>query len=158
MVCLNAQQPNEVSKVAQIVQEFDRVLKSSESVIILDDIERLIEYVPIGPRFSNMILQTLFLLLKRIPPPGHKLLVIATTSNAQLLDEMELDTVFSTFVHIPRLNLEEVQTVLNSLQLDVNLQTFEQNHPLLFEKDENGIPIKQLLHVIEMTKTFHECE
>ena len=28
-------------------------------MIILDDLERLLEYVPIGPRFSNTMLQTL---------------------------------------------------------------------------------------------------
>ena len=27
------------------------------SIVVLDDIERLLEYVPIGPRFSNGILQ-----------------------------------------------------------------------------------------------------
>lgn len=29
---------------------------------------RLLEYVNIGPRFSNVILQTLLVLIKRIPP------------------------------------------------------------------------------------------
>jgi hypothetical protein len=42
--------------------------KSPLSVIILDDLERLIEYTPLGPRFSNMILQTLLILLKKPPP------------------------------------------------------------------------------------------
>ena len=35
---------------------------------MLDDIERLLEFVPIGPRFSNTILQTLLVLLKKQPP------------------------------------------------------------------------------------------
>lgn len=33
------------------------MLQSPASVIVLDDIERLLEYVAIGPRFSNAILQ-----------------------------------------------------------------------------------------------------
>ena len=36
------------------------------SIVILDDIERLLEYVAIGPRFSNTILQTLLVLLKKV--------------------------------------------------------------------------------------------
>ena len=34
-------------------------LQSPMSIVVLDDIERLLEYVPIGPRFSNGILQVL---------------------------------------------------------------------------------------------------
>ncbi len=33
--------------------------QSPLSMVVLDDIERLLEYVPIGPRFSNGILQVL---------------------------------------------------------------------------------------------------
>jgi hypothetical protein len=35
-------------------------------MIVLDDIERLVEYVAIGPRFSNTILQTILVLLKKV--------------------------------------------------------------------------------------------
>ena len=41
-------------------------LQSPQSIVILDDIERLVEYVAIGPRFSNTILQTLLVLLKKV--------------------------------------------------------------------------------------------
>lgn len=45
-------------------------------MIVLDDIERLLEYVAIGPRFSNQVLQTLLVLLKKQPPAGRKLFVV----------------------------------------------------------------------------------
>ncbi len=38
-------------------QVFEDAYKSPMSIIILDDIERLLEYVAIGPRFSNAVLQ-----------------------------------------------------------------------------------------------------
>ncbi len=50
-------------------QVFDDAYKSSLSCVILDDIERLLDYVPIGPRFSNLVLQALLVLLKKLPPP-----------------------------------------------------------------------------------------
>jgi vesicle-fusing ATPase len=46
----------EMGKVAAITKIFDDAYKSPLSLIILDDIERLIEYIHLGPRFSNVIL------------------------------------------------------------------------------------------------------
>lgn len=55
-------------------------VQSSMSMIVLDDIERLLEYVAIGPRFSNAILQvfpaaplTLFTNLQTSRPVMHLL-------------------------------------------------------------------------------------
>ena len=39
--------------------------QSPMSIVVLDDIERLLEYVPIGPRFSNGILQVLLSVKKK---------------------------------------------------------------------------------------------
>lgn len=64
------------SKSSHIIKVFEDAYRSPLSVVILDDIERLLEYVAIGPRFSNIILQALLVLTKRIPTPGHKLLII----------------------------------------------------------------------------------
>lgn len=47
---------SEAVKIHQIVKIFDDAYKSNLSLIILDDIERLIEFIHIGPRFSNLIL------------------------------------------------------------------------------------------------------
>ena len=42
--------------VNQIMRVFNDAYKSPYSCIVIDNIERLIEYVDIGPRFSNNIL------------------------------------------------------------------------------------------------------
>jgi vesicle-fusing ATPase len=47
----------EEAKVAEITSVFENAYKSKLSLIILDDLERLLEYVPVGPRFSNAVLQ-----------------------------------------------------------------------------------------------------
>ncbi len=41
----------------------------------------------IGPRFSNLILQVLLVLVKKQPPAGRKLLVIGTSSNGDVSSE-----------------------------------------------------------------------
>lgn len=51
--------------------------------VLQDDIERLLEYVAIGPRFSNVVLQALLVLVKRQPPDGRRLLVIGTSSRSE---------------------------------------------------------------------------
>ena len=46
----------EHAKVTKIVSVFEDAYKSPLSLIILDDLERLIEFIHFGPRFSNYIL------------------------------------------------------------------------------------------------------
>ena len=71
---------SEAAKCSAIAKVFDDAYRSDLSAIVLDDIERLLDYVAIGPRFSNAVLQTLLVLLKKAPPPGRRLFVIGTTS------------------------------------------------------------------------------
>jgi vesicle-fusing ATPase len=80
----------EQAKSSQITKVFEDAYRSPLSIIILDDIERLLEYVAIGPRFSNIVLQTLLVLIKKPPPPGRKLFVVGTTSQGDVIESMGL--------------------------------------------------------------------
>jgi vesicle-fusing ATPase len=87
---------SEIGKIHQIVKIFEDAYKSTLSLIILDDIERLIEFIHIGPRFSNPVLQALLVLIKKTPPTlNRKLMIIGTTSMKQILQEMELVDCFN---------------------------------------------------------------
>jgi vesicle-fusing ATPase len=58
--------------------------------------ERLIEFIQIGPRFSNPILQALLVLIKKKPTnPDRKLMIIGTTSMKSVLHEMEVVDCFN---------------------------------------------------------------
>lgn len=59
---------SEMAKMSKINSVFNDAYKSPLSVIVVDGIERLLDWTPIGPRFSNMVLQTLLVLLKKPPP------------------------------------------------------------------------------------------
>jgi vesicle-fusing ATPase len=78
----------ESARVSRITKVFEDAYKSKASIIIVDDIERHLEYVPIGPRFSNAVLQALIVLFKKKPPQGRKLLVIGTTSKHNIIKDM----------------------------------------------------------------------
>jgi len=93
----------ESGKCTAIKQVFDDAYRSSLSVIILDGLEQLLEYVPLGSRFNPAVLQTMVSLLKKQPPPGRKLIVIATTSDIQLLKAMKLLGRFSMQFEVPQL-------------------------------------------------------
>lgn len=108
---------SESSKLSAIAKVFEDAYKSDLSCVILDDIERLLEYVRIGPRFSNTMLQALFALLKKAPPKGHRrLLVIGTSADANFLEEAELLQTFSVALPIPSLtSADHFKTALERL-------------------------------------------
>jgi vesicle-fusing ATPase len=147
---------SETSKSQMIHKAFMDSYKSPLSIIFIDDIERIIDYVPIGPRFSNTVLQTLLVLLKKIPPDeGRRLLVIGTTSCPHLLEDLGLVQAFGVTQSVPL--LEEPKDVCEVLRVAAHMN----------EKDARSIAkairskpigIKQLLMVAEMAKQGSEEE
>ncbi len=121
------------------------------SCVVIDEIESLLDYAPIGPRFSNFVLQTLKLLFKKIPPKGRKLLLIATTSEKQLIKDLGLYSSFSKVVHVP--NVSRGHELLNVLD---QLEAFPRKDMDFLSrqlKDKTcSIGIKTLLDVIELSK------
>ncbi|KAF8029964.1 hypothetical protein BT93_E2397 [Corymbia citriodora subsp. variegata] len=108
---------HESTKCAQIAKVFEDAYKSPLSIIILDDLERLLDHVAVGPRFSNLMLQTLLVLLKRLPPKGKKLLVIGTTSQVSFLDSVDVCDAFSVTYQVPKLKTEDAKKVLKQLKV-----------------------------------------
>ncbi|CAH8361648.1 unnamed protein product [Eruca vesicaria subsp. sativa] len=136
---------HESTKCAHIVKVFEDAYKSPMSIIILDDIERLLlEYVAIGPRFSNIISQTLMVLLKRLPPKGKKLLVFGTTSQLTFLDSVGICEAFSITYSVPTLKTEDAKKVLKQLNV------FSEDDIDAAAEALDDIPIKKLYMLIEM--------
>uniref|UniRef100_A0A8C7YK82 Vesicle-fusing ATPase n=2 Tax=Oryzias sinensis TaxID=183150 RepID=A0A8C7YK82_9TELE len=140
---------SETAKCQAIKKIFEDAYKSQLSCVVVDDIERLLDYVPIGPRFSNLVLQALLVLLKKPPPKGRKLLIIGTTSRKDVLQEMEMLDAFSTTVHIP--NISGGEQLVRALEL---LDSFQEKERSAIAKALKGqrlwIGIKKLLMLIEM--------
>lgn len=97
----------ESAKCLQIRKIFDDAYRSTLSCIVVDNIERLLDYGPIGPRYSNITLQALLVLLKKQPPKGRKLLVICTSSRRQVLEDMEIISAFTSVLHVSNLSAPE---------------------------------------------------
>jgi len=134
-------------KCDKITRVFEDAHKSPRSIIILDNLERLLSYVPIGPRFSNEVLQTLLVLLRKTPPKGRKLLVIGTTSSLGILGSMDLAGAFSVSVRVPTLASAEIVEVFR--QLDCFIPAEIENCAAIFT---GGVGIKRLMIVVEMAR------
>ena len=105
----------EYSKVQAITKVFNDAYRSPLSLIVIDDIERLIEFIHIGPRFSNTILQTLLVLIKKRPPADKKLLIIGTTSMKRTLQDLAIVESFNACQNVPLVSMqEEIASILSN--------------------------------------------
>ncbi|BET02247.1 Vesicle-fusing ATPase 1 [Nesidiocoris tenuis] len=146
---------NEQSKCMMISKVFEDAYRSSLSCILVDNIERLLDYGSIGPRYSNITLQALLVLLKKMPPKGRKLLIICTTSKKQVLEEMEMLSGFTAVLRVSNINKPEYLidalaetnvfpgSLLKQLAVKVNGQRVQ-------------IGIKKLLALVDLVRQIDE--
>ena len=133
----------ESGKYTSIYNTFEDGYKSPYSIIILDNIEKLIEYIRVGPRFSNLLLQTLRVFIKKLPPKkGKKMLIIGTTSCASQLEDLDIVQDFDRRIQIPNLTKNEILNVLK------NYQCHEEDREKIANLVQN-LPIKQLCFLID---------
>ncbi|KAL7934849.1 P-loop containing nucleoside triphosphate hydrolase protein [Trichoderma chlorosporum] len=111
---------DDYAKKSYIHKVFTDAYKSPISLLILDDFERLIGWNPVGPRFSNVLLEALTTLIASKPPKGHRLLTFVTTSQALTLRMLDVESNFDTTVAVPAVsNLSQLRSVLeHSITLD----------------------------------------
>lgn len=79
------------------------LIRVAPALWLVDNIERLIEWVPIGTRFSNALLQTLMMHMRKTLANSHQLLILATTTECRLLRDLDLYGSFND-VEVPTVN------------------------------------------------------
>eukprot|EP00736_Rhodelphis_marinus_P000917 Rmarinus@m.14696 len=134
-----------------IRQVFQDSRKSALSVVILDNIEDLIEYVPIGPMFNNSVLQTMRAYLRAVQPPNKRLFVIGTTSNPDALRQLGVvggaNPLFADIETVPALSEDEVPSILAQLPWFSNEISGTVSEIMAREGAEVGI--KQFLNTLK---------
>ena len=103
----------------------------------------------------NLVSQALLVLLKKSPPKGRKLLIIATSSRKHVMEDLELTSAFTDILHVPNLTQPEhlldvceatgVFTNLNSQQLKARVKSRSCN-----------VGIKTVLGLIDMVRVTEE--
>jgi vesicle-fusing ATPase len=146
---------SEMAKVQHISKVFSDAYKSRTSVVVVDNIERIIDWVPIGPRFSNTVLQTLMVCLRKQPQKGRRLLVIATTTERAVLKQLDLYNSFNSDIMVPTVNTyDELQQILE--QSDAfsppEIQQALEGIGGITDDKKIGVGIKRILLGIETAK------
>lgn len=142
---------SEITKCGAIADAFEEAYKSQKSLILLEDIERLIDYSRIGPRFSNLVLQTLLILIRKPPPKkGRRLFIIGTTSIPELIQPLDLVSVFNVVLHVPQVkSAEEVfRVVRTTLPDNISQQECES----IAKVCPVPISVKRLLLALDMAQ------
>ncbi|KAK7863817.1 hypothetical protein R5R35_003307 [Gryllus longicercus] len=145
----------ESAKCLYIRKVFDDAYRSQLSCILVDNIERLLDYGPIGPRYSNLTLQALLVLLKKEPPKGRKLLILCTSSRRQVLEDMEMLSAFTAILHVH--NLSKAEHLLAVLEeSDVFSKKDVANINRKIQGQRVFIGIKKLLALLDMARQTEE--
>ena len=144
----------DVTRCETIYQTFQEAYRSPFGIIIIDDMERVLDYVNVGPRFSNPILQALLVMIKNPPPvPERKLLIIGITSAYDDLEELGLTKVFDMQVQLSNLtSVDSIRTVLQKSGVPIPKPELSRISTCF----TNPIPIKKLLMTVEMAS--QDCD
>ncbi|KAM5475692.1 transport between ER and Golgi ATPase protein [Microsporum audouinii] len=139
---------SEMAKVQHMNKVFTDAYKSPTSVVVMDNIERIIDWVPIGPRFSNSVLQAVMVLLRKQPPNGRRLLVLATTTERSILKQLDVFTSFNSDIPVPNINTYDELAYI--LQQEQTLTPDEVKSALLrirelTQSEKIGVGVKKVL-------------
>jgi len=79
-------------KEKQIYDIFEQGYRTESFVLVLDSIEKLIEYSKLGNIYNNKILQAIYTILSKIIEYPKLIVVILTSANRQLITQLEINT------------------------------------------------------------------
>ncbi|KAM0330577.1 hypothetical protein ACHAQA_003525 [Verticillium albo-atrum] len=98
---------DEFERKDYLTKVFNDAFRTPLSIVILDDFEKLIEWNPIGPRFSNTVLD-------RLMAFNHRIMVFATTSQRHVLKELGVLTDFRRQIKVPGVaNTDDLASLLS---------------------------------------------
>jgi vesicle-fusing ATPase len=130
----------EHSKMAKITAIIDDAKKIGDCVIILDGVENLLDYSPVGSRYSNGILQLLkHILHDRVSQ--NKTIILGTCRDVGLLQNFDLLSNFDQ-----SLEMTNIQS-LTEFQLAYKSLTRSEPDPTMYH--EQGCSIKDVILLVD---------
>lgn len=119
---------SETMKINSIKKIFMDAYQSSNSIIIIDDLERLIDFSDYGNRYSNPVLQTLLVLINQNTKKNNKLFIIGTCKNINIMKKLELFDIFDVDLHLSNISTESAKYICNCYKKDEI--KFDKNMPI----------------------------
>lgn len=139
---------NSQNRVSRMHTAFLDAYEAEEAVVVLDDLEELVEWVPMGSQFGHQAGHGLGVLLSSLPPMGScKLVVIATTSHPEVLDRAGLSSSFDVRVTLHSLSNGDISALLRVTDAVAYSDAAEAISSL-----PPDISLKRLLRLLEMAR------
>lgn len=110
---------SELDKCVYIKEIFEMASQTDRSIIIIDNFEDIIEYVPSLFRFNNYTLQALIALLNSADEPTNKSLILITSRNTKLIKEFNIELDYE--YEIKNLETEDIRERFRALKLGQTL-------------------------------------
>lgn len=112
---------------------------------------------------SNTILQTLRTLIRSVPPKGHRLLIMATTSRRNILQQLDLTSIFNKEIAVPSLHsLSELETVLQNQKIFRDqgslVEAMNRVAEATHDSNEINVGIKNILEIAGSARDLNEQE
>lgn len=150
---------NESMKIEHIRRIFDDAYKSLLSLILIDSVELIVDWNPLGPRFSNGVVQALRVLIRKEPPKGRSLLVLGTTGEQSAMHQLGLFTSFNSKIAVPNVNShQELAYILEQSGKFQDPRRAIDELRQLTGGNEVGVGIKNVLLGIETAKQDRDRE
>lgn len=84
---------NSIFKENLIYDIFSQGYRSESFVLIIDSVEKIIEYSKLGNVYNNKILQMIYMMMSKIVDSHKSIVVILTSSNRQLMTNLDFNTI-----------------------------------------------------------------
>ncbi|XP_018009113.1 vesicle-fusing ATPase 1-like isoform X1 [Hyalella azteca] len=147
----------ESSKCLRIKKMFDDAYRSELSCIFMNDLEQLMGYSPIGPRYQSIVLDAMYSLLSSSPPKGRKLLVICTSKRREVLEELGLLPMFTAVLRVPYIReVEDVRMVLEESQAMSSAEVDEVCRHITH--GEVFVGVKKLLGLLDTMRVMKDVD
>ena len=109
---------SDIKKQEELVQIFKDAEKTKESLILINDIFRLIDYISFGNRFNNQTFNLLINLIKSCQLSNKKQIILVT-ADSKLCSLFKLHKYFNQVFEIEDLkSADEIQEVLETLGVE----------------------------------------
>ncbi|KAF2671050.1 AAA-domain-containing protein [Microthyrium microscopicum] len=145
---------NDMMKVQYMQKIFMDADKSPLSIIVIDDIEDIIDWIGIGPRFSVTVVSAIRALLRQNPPGDKRRVVMTTTAQREALSQLNmLDRVFNAQIPVP--NVQGLDA-LNRALAKGGMTDREAEQTMALVESEKGsqisVGIKKVLEAVQISQ------
>ena len=146
---------NEMQKIQHLGKIFTDAYKSPLNVLVLDDIERMVDWSSLGPRFQSGVLASLTNMLKTQPPKGRPLLILATTSRRTVVQQLELE--FMEEIAVPNVQTQqELAHILRAGDSNLDVQDVLRRIEENTQSREIGVDISRISRLLSSIRNDHE--